>query len=396
MGRLPRRRNNRIGWCFYPCMHVASTSITTVRSRLRRPHPGRAKSRITRIPALPLDPVAAADAAGLHYVNPEGIGIRRLPSGRGFVYRDAGGKLVRDAATLARIRSLAIPPAYRDVWISRDAKGHIQAIGRDDRGRKQYRYHAEWKTVRDAAKYGKLLLFAQALPQIRARVEHDLALPGLPKEKVLAAVVRLLERTLARVGNEQYAKANKSFGLTTLRNRHARVKGGQIVFEFRAKHGIHRHIDLEDKKLARIVKKCQELPGQALFGYLNEEGTPRNIASEDVNAYLREITGEEITAKDFRTWAGTKLAIVALRHIGGFASKGAAKKNVLRAVEGVAKMLGNTAAVCRKCYIHPAVLDGYVEGKLDALLKGERVRARRRFGAEEVALVQFLEAAAKK
>ena len=373
-------------------MHLSSISAGLV-----RPHPARArtKARVRRVPALPLEPIEAAVAAGLHYINPEGIGIRRLPSGRGFAYREMGGKLVRDEATLARIRSLAIPPAYRDVWISKDTKDHIQAVGRDARGRKQYRYHAEWKTVRDAAKYGKLLLFAQVLPQIRARVERDLALPGLPKEKVLAAVVRLLERTLARVGNEQYAKTNKSFGLTTLRNRHVRVKGGQIVFDFRGKHGIHRHIDLEDKKLARIVKKCQELPGQALFGYLDDDGTARSIASEDVNAYLREITGEEITAKDFRTWAGTKLAVVALRHIGGSKGKGAAKKNVLRAVEGVAKLLGNTAAICRKCYIHPAVLDGYVDGKLEALLKRERAKARRGLGAEEVALVQFLKAAAK-
>jgi DNA topoisomerase I len=373
-------------------MHVSSVSANAAPSRSARPP---ARSRRPPAVVLPLDPVDAADAAGLHYVNPEGIGIRRLPSGRGFVYRHARGTLVHDEATLARIRSLAIPPAYRDVWISKDAKGHIQAVGRDARGRKQYRYHSEWKTVRDAAKYGKLLLFAQVLPQIRARVEHDLALPGLPKEKVLAAVVRLLERTLARVGNEQYAKTNKSFGLTTLRNRHVRVKGRQIVFDFRAKHGIQRHIDLEDKKLARIVKQCQELPGQALFGYLDEDGTPRNIASEDVNAYLREITGEEITAKDFRTWAGTKLAVVALRHIGGFASKGTAKKNVLRAVESVAKMLGNTAAICRKCYIHPAVLEGYTEGQLEAVLKPGRIRAGRGLGTEEIALVKFLKAAAK-
>jgi DNA topoisomerase-1 len=345
---------------------------------------------------LPLDPVDAADAAGLHYVNPEGIGIRRLPSGRGFVYRDAAGKLVDDETILARIRSLAIPPAYRDVWISKNAKGHIQAVGRDVRGRKQYRYHAQWTTVRDAAKYGKLLLFAQVLPQIRARVEHDLGLPGLPKEKVLAAIVRLLERTLARVGNKEYAKTNKSFGLTTLRNRHARVKGKQIVFDFRAKHGIQRHIDFEDQRLARIVKKCQELPGQELFGYLDEDETPHSIGSDDVNAYLREITGQEITAKDFRTWAGTKLAVVALRHIGGFTNKGGAKKNVRRAIEAVAKLLGNTPAICRKCYIHPAVLDGYAEGKLESLLKPGRARVRRGLGADEIVLVRFLKAAAKK
>jgi DNA topoisomerase-1 len=211
----------------------------------------------------------------------------------------------------------------------------------------------------------------------------------------LAAIVRLLERTLARVGNKEYAKTNKSYGLTTLRNRHVRVKGRKIVFDFRAKHGIQRHIDLEDQRLARIVKKCQELPGQELFGYLAEDDTPRNIASDDVNAYLREITGQEITAKDFRTWAGTKLAVVALRHVGGFESTGGAKKNVVRAIEAVAKMLGNTPAICRKCYIHPAILDGYTEGKMDSLLKGGRVRARGGLGAEEIALVRFLKAAAK-
>jgi DNA topoisomerase I len=378
---------------FTDAMHVSSVSASPVIPRPLRP---RTKSRRRAIAALPLDPIDAADAAGLQYLNPEGIGIRRLPSGRGFLYRDAAGKLVDDEATRTRIRSLAIPPAYRDVWISKNAKGHIQAVGRDARGRKQYRYHPQWNTVRDAAKYGKLLLFAQVLPQIRARVEHDLALSGLPKEKVLAAIVRLLERTLARVGNKEYAKTNRSFGLTTLRNRHVRVKGHQIVFDFRAKHGIQRHIDLEDKRLARIVKQCQDLPGQELFCYLDDDDTPRNIASDDVNAYLREITGKEITAKDFRTWAGTKLAVAALRHIGGFESKGGAKKNVLRAVEAVAKMLGNTATICRKCYIHPAVLDGYAEGGLDSLLKSGRVRARDGLAAEEVALMRFLKAATKK
>jgi DNA topoisomerase-1 len=342
--------------------------------------------------APPLDPVDAAEFAGLRYANPEGIGIRRLPSGRGFLYRGLDGKLIHDEVTLARIRALAIPPAYRDVWISKDPIGHIQAVGRDARGRKQYRYHAQWKAVRDQAKYGKLLLFARVLPQIRARVERDLALPGLPKEKVVAAIVRLLERTLARVGNEEYARTNHSFGLTTLRNRHVRVKGGQIVFDFRAKHGIHRHIDLEDKRLARIVKRCQELPGQELFRYRDEDEGACSIGSEDVNAYLRAITGEEISAKDFRTWAGTKLAVVALRHIGGATGPGNAKKNMLRAIEAVAKLLGNTPAICRKCYIHPAVLEGYVAGKLDRLLQPGRVRARGGLSAEEVALVRFLKA----
>ncbi|HEY3916160.1 MAG TPA: DNA topoisomerase IB [Stellaceae bacterium] len=343
----------------------------------------------TRAPVL-LDPMVAADEAGLRYVSTDRPGITRLSAPQGFIYRDSNGNRVRDAATLQRIRSLAIPPAYTNVWICKDPRGHLQAVGQDARGRKQYRYHLEWRAVRDQAKYAKLQVFAQVLPKIRARVEQDLDLPGLPRNKVLAAIVSLLERTLARVGNKEYARTNKSFGLTTLHNRHVRVNGGKIAFDFRAKHGIQRRIDLEDRRLARIVRKCQDLPGQELFQYLDEDGSPRSVSSDDVNGYLREITGDEITAKDFRTWAGTKLAVVALRHIGP-PGPGGGKKNVVQAVTAVAKLLGNTAAICRKCYIHPAVIEGYLSGKLEASMTARRARARGGLVAEEIALVKFLQ-----
>ena len=337
-----------------------------------------------------LDPEVAADEAGLRYVSPDRPGISRVSTPRGFVYRDAAGNRVRDPAILQRIRSLAIPPAYTDVWICKDPRGHLQAVGQDARGRKQYRYHPDWRLIRDQGKYAKLLVFARVLPKIRARIEADLDLPGLTRDKVLAAIVFLLECTLARVGNKEYARTNNSFGLTTLRNRHVRVNGGKIAFDFRAKHGIQRRIDLEDRRLARIVRKCQDLPGQELFQYLDEDGSPRSVSSEDVNSYLREITGEEITAKDFRTWAGTKLAVAALRHIGP-SGPGGGKKNVTQAVAAVAKMLGNTAAICRKCYIHPAVIERYLGGELDAQMKASRSRPRGGLAADEVALVKFLE-----
>ncbi len=264
---------------------------------------------------------------------------------------------------LARIRKLAIPPAYEDVWICPYANGHLQATGRDARGRKQYRYHPKWREVRDEGKYGKMLLFGKVLPIIRARVEKDLEKRGLPREKVLAAIVRLLESTLIRVGNEEYAKTNKSFGLTTLRNRHVKVEGGsRIRFDFRGKSGTEHHIDLRNRKLANVVRRCQDLPGQELFQYLDEDGQPHGIGSDDVNDYLQEITGEPITAKDFRTWAATNLAALALQQLEVFDTQAKAKKNVLQAVESVSKMLGNTPAICRKCYIHPAIFDGYLDG----------------------------------
>ncbi len=319
------------------------------------------------------DPKTAARAAKLRYVSDRSPGIGRRPArGGGFEYVNPDGSLVTDEATLLRIRKLAIPPAYRHVWICRLANGHLQAVGRDARGRKQYRYHPRWRLVRDETKYGRMLLFGRLLPRIRARVAADLARPGMPREKVLAAVVRLLETTLARVGNAEYARTNKSFGLTTLRNRHVAVKGSRITFDFRGKHGIMHHIDLADRKLAAIIRRCRELPGQDLFQYLDEDGDRHGIGSEDVNEYLHEITGEDITAKDFRTWAATNLAALALSELEAFDTQAKAKSNVVRAVESVAKLLGNTPSICRKCYIHPAIFDGYLDG---SLLDGLRLRA---------------------
>jgi DNA topoisomerase-1 len=284
-----------------------------------------------------------------------------------------------------------------DVWICRDPRGHLQAVGRDARGRKQYRYHPDWRAIRDEAKYGKMLMFGQKLPEIRKRVQHDLGLPGLPRNKVLATVVALLEKTLMRVGNEEYRKTNKSFGLTTLRNRHAHVKGTGLVLDFRAKHGIQQHIELRDRRLAGIIRRLQDIQGQELFQYLDDDGEPHQIASNDVNAYLHEISGEDITAKDFRTWAATNLAALALQELEQFDSQAKAKKNVLHAVEKVSKLLGNTPAICRKCYIHPAIFDGYLDGSLAEALKQRAEAAlepdstiRNELTAEEVAVAAFL------
>lgn len=320
-------------------------------------------------PAPILDPVAAATSAKLHYVTDRKPGITRVPAKDGFAYREADGRPVTDETVLARIRKLAIPPAYTDVWICRDPRGHLQAVGRDARGRKQYRYHADWRSVRDENKYGKMLVFGRVLPTIRAQVDRDLRLPGLPKRKVVAAIVALLEKTMMRVGNEEYAKQNGSYGLTTLRNKHARVKGAHVEFDFRGKSGIEHAIDLNDRRLAGIVARCRDLPGQELFQYLDEDGARHGIGSDDVNEYLQEISGEEITAKDFRTWTATTLAAVTLADLERFDTKAATKKVVLEAVESVAKRLGNTPAICRKCYIHPAVFEGYLDGSLAEGLK---------------------------
>ncbi|MBV8093270.1 MAG: DNA topoisomerase IB [Acetobacteraceae bacterium] len=340
------------------------------------------------------DPQTAAKEAGLRYVSDRQPGIRRERTPEGFVYRNPDGSPVADEKTLERIKKLAIPPAYEQVWICRIPNGHLQAVGRDARGRKQYRYHARWRAVRDENKYEKMLAFGRLLPNIRARVQEDIGRPGLPREKVLAAIVRLLETTLARVGNEEYARANRSFGLTTLRNRHVKVAGSHIIFDFKGKHGIKHHIDLADRKLARIVRRCMDIPGQDLFQYIGEDGEPHGIGSEDVNAYLRDISGEEITAKDFRTWAATKLAALALRELEAFDNQAKAKKNVVRAVEAVAKMLGNTPAICRKCYIHPAIFDGYLDGSLMQALKARADEALEQpqtgLSSEEVVVTAFL------
>ncbi|MBV9736421.1 MAG: DNA topoisomerase IB [Acidisphaera sp.] len=341
-----------------------------------------------------LDPKLVARAARLRYVTDRSPGYRRVREGDGFAYLDTDGEPVADEETLARIRKLAIPPAYTDVWICRAANGHLQAVGRDARGRKQYRYHPRWRAVRDEAKYSKMLLFGRVLPKIRRQVEHDLGLPGLPREKVLAAIVRLLEKTLVRIGNEEYAKTNKSFGLTTLRNRHVRITGTRMTFDFRGKSGIHHQIDLTDRRLAAIVRRCRDIPGQELFQYFDDAGERHSLGSEDVNEYLRQISEEEITAKDFRTWAATNLAALALTELEAFDSQAKAKKNVVQAVEAVSKMLGNTPAICRKCYIHPAIFDGYLDG---SLIEGLKARADDLLShptdaltAEEVAVTAFL------
>jgi DNA topoisomerase-1 len=310
-----------------------------------------------------LPPPESASAAGLRYVCDERTpGIRRIGSKHRVRYVDAHGRTIGDRTILQRIKSLAIPPAWIDVWICTDPRGHLQATGRDARGRKQYRYHPRWRQVRDEVKYSRLLTFARALPRIRQRTSADLRKSGLPRAKVLATVVRLLEKTLIRVGNEEYAKQNGSVGLTTMRDHHAKVNGSKLRFEFRGKSGIQHAIDLSDARLARIVKACRDLPGYGLFQYVDDDGTRVAIDSADVNAYVREISGEDFTAKDFRTWAGTLLASQELCSLSRFSSLAEAKRNIVQAVTVVAKQLGNTKAVCRKSYIHPAIFDAYLDG----------------------------------
>ncbi len=308
------------------------------------------------------DAVRAARTAGLRYVNEGERGISRQRAGKGFRYVAHGGRNVTDPATLGRIKRLAIPPAWREVWICPDAQGHIQATGRDARGRKQYRYHDDWRAVRDGTKYERVIAFGQALPRIRRRVRRNLRQRGLGREKVLATIVRLLETTLVRVGNEEYARANGSIGLSTMQDRHVRVSGGTMSFQFKGKSGKYHRIELHDPRVARIVHRAQDLPGQELFQYVDETGAVRDITSQDVNEYLRAIAGREFSAKDFRTWAGTVLAAVALRQFEAFETKSQAKKNLVAAIERVAERLGNTPSVCRKCYIHPMILESYLDG----------------------------------
>ena len=316
-----------------------------------------------------LNPVESAKAAGLRYVSDTKPGLGRRPTRTGFRYVDASGKPVRDRETLARIKSLAIPPAWTDVWICPNPNGHLQATGRDARKRKQSRYHPKWREVRDENKYERMAIFASVLPLIRERVDHDLGLPGLPRNKVLATIVRLMETTFIRVGNAEYAKENHSYGLTTMRNKHVDVEGSTLTFTFQGKSRVHHTIDLQDRRLARIVKRCQDIPGYELFQYLDPDGTHHTVDSSDVNEYLREITNQHVTAKDFRTWAGTVLAHMMLLEFEPFESDTQAKKNVLRAIESVAARLGNTPSVCRKCYVHPAVLELYMKGEMVETVK---------------------------
>jgi DNA topoisomerase-1 len=306
--------------------------------------------------------VESAEAAGLRYVTDGTPGIRRQRRGRGFAYIGIDGGVIRDAEELERIRKLVIPPRWTDVWICPNPSGHLQVTARDARGRKQYRYHPRYRAVRDETKFGRMIAFSQILPRIRERVEHDIALPELARDKVLATVVWLLERTLIRVGNDEYARDNGSFGLTTLRRRHVTVSGAKLRFEFRGKSGIPHSVAITDRRIARIVQRCQELPGQELFQYLDADGRRQSVDAGDINEYLRRITGRQVTAKDFRTWAGTTLAAAALREMGPFTSEKQAKANIVASIDQVSKRLGNTRAVCRKYYVHPVILEAYFEG----------------------------------
>jgi DNA topoisomerase I len=345
--------------------------------------------------AVSPDPVESAKAASLRYVTDDQPGISRRRRGAAFEYIDPSGKVIRDPEELQRIKALAIPPAWREVWICANRNGHLQATGRDAKGRKQHRYHPRWREIRDENKYGRILAFAKALPLIRQRVDSDLRLPGLPRDKILATVVRLLETSHIRIGNEEYARQNKSFGLATLRNRHVNVSGSRIRFEFRGKSGVEHALDINDRRLAKIIKRCQDLPGYELFQYIDDDGERRTIDSTDINEYIRQIAGEEFSTKDFRTWAGTVLAARALQEFETAASNAESKRNIVQAIESVAKKLGNTKAVCRKCYVHPAVIQSYTDG---TLLRALRRRLKKEIndshdlGPEEAAVLRLLKA----
>jgi DNA topoisomerase-1 len=318
------------------------------------------------------DPIDAAGSAGLRYVTDARPGIRRLRHGKGFRYVDASGAPVRDQKVLDRIRILAIPPAWTDVWICASPSGHLQATGRDARGRKQYRYHPEWRRTRDETKYAMLPAFARALPAIREQVETDLRQPGLSRTRVIAVVVALLDETGMRIGNERYARENDSYGLTTLRDRHVRARGNGLRVRFAGKSGKVQEFGIDDRRMIAIVRRCRELPGQTLFQYLDDDGDVCEIESADVNDYLRQITGQPVTAKDFRTWAGTKLAVEALCDRDPPESAAEADRQIVKAVDAVAGALGNTRAVCRASYIHPAVFEAWRTGALQELSRRSR------------------------
>jgi DNA topoisomerase-1 len=362
---------------------------------------------------MTLDPLQSARNARLRYVTDQRPGITRKMGRLGFEYYQRGRR-IRNAVTLKRIATLAIPPAWTDVWICPDPRGHVQATGRDARGRKQYRYHAEWRATRDETKYGRMLDFAAALPKIRARTAADLAQSGITRDKVLATVVQLLERSAIRIGNEEYVRANGSFGLTTLKDKHVDVRGSTLRFEFKGKSGKRHAVSIDDRRLARVVKQCRDLPGQELFQYV-DNGKRRRVGSGDVNEYLKAVTGEEFTAKDFRTWSGTVLACAAFREIcasqrpaptlqpsrsgsqDSKRSRAAANRQVVQAIDAVAGVLGNTRAVCRKSYIHPAIVDAYVDGSLLAICRRHWAARGRRpdaLSADEAAVVAVLRAAA--
>jgi DNA topoisomerase I len=347
-----------------------------------------------------VDPEAAAESAGLVYVSDAEPGVRRQRHGKSFAYKGRNGEAITDKRMLERIYRLAIPPAWTDVWISISPNGHIQATGRDARGRKQYKYHARWREVRDSTKFEHMVEFASALPRIRKRMAADLGARGLSRRKVLATVVYLLENTLIRVGNSDYAKQNKSFGLTTLRDGHVDIDGSELRFEFNGKSGKTWKLRMRDRRIASVVKSCQDLPGQHLFQYVDENGERQQVSSTDVNDYLREIAGGEVTAKDFRTWAGTVLAAMALSEFESFDSEAGAKRNIKLAIEKVAARLGNTPTICRQCYIHPEVLNAYLEGSVLTALKQEaESELKRKLGKlspEEAAVLSLIQSRLKR
>lgn len=338
--------------------------------------------------------VAAAEAAGLRYVTDAMRGISRRRVGTGFAYYGPEGSLIADRAERRRLAALAIPPAWTDVWICPDPSGHMQATARDAKGRKQYRYHPRFRALRDESKFGRMLTFSEALPRLREQIERDLAVPGLPRRKLLATLVRLLDKTLIRVGNDEYTRANRSYGLTTLRQRHVAVRGHTLTFEFRGKSGIQHSVAITDRRLARVVQLLQDLPGQQLFKYVDGDGKRQSVDSDDVNEYLRHVTRRDVTAKDFRTWSGTMLAARALRELGPGTSERQAKRNVNQALDEVAARLRNTRAVCRKYYVHPAVIEAYNRGVAvpePPPLSGPRSRPSGSLRVEEVAVLQFLQ-----
>lgn len=378
----------------------ANTGAVDKPVALEKPSTGTAdqpasSSGIAETPVVEVaSPVEAAKEAGLRYVSDTQPGIRRRRAGKNFSYSGLDGKPIHDQQELKRLRAIAVPPAWTDVWICPNPRGHIQATGRDAKGRKQYRYHPRWREIRDETKYDKLLAFGKELPALRVRIEHDLALPGLPREKVLATVVRLLDATSIRVGNEEYARESGSVGLTTMNDEHVEVEGAKLHFHFRGKGGKEHAIDVRDRQLARIVKRCQDLPGQELFQYVGEDKEIYAISSEDVNAYLKAVTGQEFTAKDFRTWAGTVIATCSLLDLGDSETQTQAKKNVTQAIQTAAEHLGNTPTICRKSYVHPEVIDAYLHGSLQKAIqqrKQEEIqKALDGLKPEEIALLAFL------
>jgi DNA topoisomerase-1 len=347
--------------------HVRGVEAERHDQAARRPHQQRPGQEDIAEP-----PTDELREEGLVYSTDSKPGIRRVRRGRGFTYLDRDGNRITDEATLERIRALAVPPAWTDVWICDRPRGHLQATGRDARGRKQSRYHERWTEMRDADKFSRTIGFMRVLPKIRRRVAADLRRPGLDHDKVIATVVRLMQTTLIRVGNEEYAKENRSFGLTTLRQRHVHSDGNAIRLRFKGKSGKQVDAMVTDRRIVRIIRRLQELPGQELFEWLDADGVLHDVSSDDVNNYLRETTGEDYTAKDFRTWAGTVLAAAALRGLEGFESESEAKRNVVAAIDRVARRLGNTRAVARRSYVHPAVVESYMDGSLDRALESGR------------------------